>query len=225
MKLIKKDKNIKLYQGDCIAVMDRLIARGVLLDSVCTDPPYHLTSINKRFAKTGGADRKLPKKHHQYHRLSKGFMGQTWDGGDIAFRKSTWRKVYRLLKPGGYLLAFSSTRTYHRMAVAIEDAGFEIRDQLAWMYGSGFPKSHDTAKHIHKLRKGTPQGGADPDSKNHGKYNAKQGNGAGAGPGTWDKGAKKKLVADSIPKLHPDALDAHTPRSDHSHAATTGNQW
>jgi site-specific DNA-methyltransferase (adenine-specific) len=66
-----------------------------------------------------------------------------WDGGDVAFRPETWAEVLRVLKPGGHLIAFSGTRTYHRMAVAIEDAGFEIRDQLAWTYGSGFPKSHD----------------------------------------------------------------------------------
>jgi site-specific DNA-methyltransferase (adenine-specific) len=113
------------------------------VDSVVCDPPYHLTSIHKRFAKCGGASRQSPKKAHQYQRLSRGFMGQTWDGGDVAFRVETWTEVLRVLKPGGHLVAFSGTRTYHRMAVAIEDAGFEVRDQLAWVYGSGFPKSHD----------------------------------------------------------------------------------
>ena len=68
-------------------------------------------------------------------------MGKEWDGGDIAFRTDTWKLAYDLLKPGGYLLAFSASRNYHRMAVAIEDAGFEIRDQIMWIYGSGFPKS------------------------------------------------------------------------------------
>ena len=70
-------------------------------------------------------------------------MGKEWDGGDIAFRKETWELAHKLLKPGGHLLAFSASRNYHRMAVAIEDAGFEIRDQLMWLYGSGFPKSHN----------------------------------------------------------------------------------
>ena len=68
-------------------------------------------------------------------------MGKEWDGGDIAFQVDTWRKCFELLKPGGHLIAFSGSRTYHRMAVAIEDAGFEIRDQCIWLYGSGFPKS------------------------------------------------------------------------------------
>ncbi len=77
------------------------------------------------------------------------FMGRNWDHGvpGIAF----WREVYRVLKPGGHVVAFSGTRTYHRMAVAIEDAGFEIRDQLGWLYGSGFPKSHDVSKGIDRV--------------------------------------------------------------------------
>ena len=77
-------------------------------------------------------------------------MGQTWDGGDVAFDPETWAEVLRVLKPGSHLVAFGGTRTYHRMACAIEDAGFEIRDQLAWCYGSGFPKSQDVAKFIDK---------------------------------------------------------------------------
>jgi site-specific DNA-methyltransferase (adenine-specific) len=75
-------------------------------------------------------------------------MGQTWDGGDIAFRAETWREAFRVLKPGGYLLAFSATRTYHRMTCAIEDAGFEIRDCIGWHYGSGFPKSLSVEKNV-----------------------------------------------------------------------------
>jgi site-specific DNA-methyltransferase (adenine-specific) len=118
------------------------------VDSVVCDPPYHLTSIVKRFSKSKPRNHMHDKhkgniKAGQYSRLSKGFMGQTWDGGDVAFDPATWESVLRVLKPGGHLIAFSGTRTYHRMAVAIEDAGFELRDQLAWVYGSGFPKSHD----------------------------------------------------------------------------------
>ena len=84
------------------------------VDAIVTDPPYEL-----------------------------GFMGKGWDSTGVANDPETWRQALRVLKPGGYLLAFSGTRTYHRMAVAIEDAGFEIRDQLGWLYGSGFPKSHN----------------------------------------------------------------------------------
>ena len=70
-------------------------------------------------------------------------MGKQWDTGEVAFSEEFWAEVLRALKPGGHVVAFSGTRTYHRMAVAIEDAGFEIRDQLGWVYGSGFPKSHN----------------------------------------------------------------------------------
>lgn len=87
---------------------------------------------------------------HPQNVASKGFMGKAWDGSKIAFDVEVWREALRVLKPGGHLVAFSGTRTYHRMVVAIEDAGFEIRDQLAWVYGSGMPKSMDISKQIDK---------------------------------------------------------------------------
>lgn len=77
------------------------------------------------------------------------FMGKKWDY-DVP-SKDLWAEVLRVLKPGGHLLSFGGTRTYHRMVVAIEDAGFEIRDQIQWIYGSGFPKSHNVSKAIAKL--------------------------------------------------------------------------
>ena len=116
-------------------------------DSVVTDPPYALVSIVKRFGKAGSAP---AQGNAAYTRASAGFMGQQWDTGETAFDPEFWAEVLRVLKPGGHVAAFSGTRTYHRMAVAIEDAGFEIRDQLAWTYGSGFPKSHDVSKGIDK---------------------------------------------------------------------------
>jgi len=91
------------------------------VDSIVTDPPYEL-----------------------------GFMGKTWDASGIAYNQDLWAECLRVLKPGGHLLAFSGSRTYHRMTVAIEDAGFEIRDQIMWLYGSGFPKSLDVSKAIDK---------------------------------------------------------------------------
>jgi site-specific DNA-methyltransferase (adenine-specific) len=90
-------------------------------DSIVTDPPYEL-----------------------------GFMGKKWDSSGVAYDVSLWAECLRVLKPGGHLLAFSGSRTYHRMVVAIEDAGFEIRDQIMWVYGSGFPKSMDISKAIDK---------------------------------------------------------------------------
>jgi DNA modification methylase len=89
------------------------------VDAVVTDPPYEI-----------------------------GFMNKGWDNTGVAFDRTTWEKVLRVLKPGGHLLAFNHSRTFHRMAVAIEDAGFEIRDTIMWLYGSGFPKSHDISKAI-----------------------------------------------------------------------------
>ena len=91
------------------------------VDSIVTDPPYEL-----------------------------GFMGKSWDASGIAFNVEVWREALRVIKPGGHLIAFSGSRTYHRMAVAIEDAGFQIRDQIMWVYGSGFPKSHNISKGIDK---------------------------------------------------------------------------
>ena len=78
-----------------------------------------------------------------------GFMGKKWD--DLPPSREWAEACYRVLKPGGHIAAFGGTRTWHRLAVAIEDAGFEMRDSLAWLYGSGFPKSHDVGKAIDKL--------------------------------------------------------------------------
>lgn len=105
------------------------------------------------------------------------------------------REALRVLKPGGHLVAFGGTRTYHRLTCGLEDAGFEIRDCLSWLYGSGFPKSLDVSKAIDKAARGVPQGGADPTSPNHGRYRtqategkrgaADAGRGYGAGPGRF----------------------------------------
>jgi site-specific DNA-methyltransferase (adenine-specific) len=81
-----------------------------------------------------------------------GFMGKSWDNTGIAYDVEMWKEVYRVLKPGAFLLSFGGTRTYHRMACAIEDAGFEIRDMIEWVYGSGFPKSLDIGKAVDKLQ-------------------------------------------------------------------------
>ena len=138
---------VTVHPGDCMEILPTLPADS--FHSVVTDPPYHLTSIVKRFGGANAAPAK-PGTDGAYARASRGFMGKVWDGGDIAFRPETWAEVFRVMKPGAHLLAFSATRTYHRMACAIEDAGFEIRDQIGWLYGSGFPKSHNVGKAIDK---------------------------------------------------------------------------
>lgn len=91
------------------------------IDSIVTDPPYELN-----------------------------FMNKGWDNAGVSFNKETWKKCLRVLKPGGYLLAFGGSRTFHRIACAIEDAGFEIRDTIMWIYGSGFPKSMNIGLAIDK---------------------------------------------------------------------------
>jgi hypothetical protein len=77
-------------------------------------------------------------------------MGRGWDASGIAYDVQLWREVLRVLRPGGHLLAFGGTRTYHRLACAVEDAGFEIRDSLHWLYGSGFPKGKACLKPAHE---------------------------------------------------------------------------
>jgi DNA modification methylase len=91
------------------------------VDAIVTDPPYEL-----------------------------GFMGKSWDSTGVAYDIKVWQECLRVLKPGGHLLAFGGSRTYHRLACAIEDAGFQIRDQIMWVYGSGFPKSLNISKAIDK---------------------------------------------------------------------------
>jgi hypothetical protein len=139
--------SVRILVGDMRARLRDLPDNSV--DSVVCDPPYHLIAggFNLRtMTKNGdGTDRTK-----QANFKKGGFMGMKWDGGDVAFDPETWAEVLRVLKPGGHMLAFSGTRTYHRMAVAIEDAGFEVRDMIAWHYGSGFPKSLDVSKAIDK---------------------------------------------------------------------------
>jgi len=132
------DGRFALHLGDCIEVMRTLTDASV--DSIVTDPPYHLTQVSRgSHARTSS-----PETPHGRARIGdKGFMGKVWDGGDIAHRVEMWAECLRVLKPGGHLLAFSGTRTQHRMVCAIEDAGFEVRDQIGWLYGSGFPKSRN----------------------------------------------------------------------------------
>jgi len=119
---------VSVYYSDDLVTLHHGDCRDVMatlgtatVDAIVTDPPYEL-----------------------------GFMGRRWDASGIAYDHEVWKRAYDVLKPGGHLLAFGGTRTWHRLAVAIEDAGFEVRDSIAWMYGSGFPKSLDVSKAIDK---------------------------------------------------------------------------
>ena len=125
------------------------------IDTIITDPPYHLGSISKRFTRTSLGDdndtaANARNGSNQYARLSTGFMGKSWDGGGIAFQPELWAEMLRVVRPGAMLLAFGGTRTHHRLMIAIEDAGWEIRDCLMWLYGSGFPKSANISKMLDK---------------------------------------------------------------------------
>ena len=132
------DGAVELRGGDCLDVVR--VMPDCSIDAVVTDPPYALVSIVKRFGAVGA---KPTKGGDVYSRSSAGFMGKAWDTGERAFAVEFWQEIYRVLKPGGHVAAFSGSRTYHRLACAVEDAGFEIRDQVMWLYGSGFPKSHN----------------------------------------------------------------------------------
>lgn len=178
------DGRVTLFCGDSRQALDHIPAGSI--DACVCDPPYALVSIGKRFGKAGAAP---ASGNDAYARASAGFMGQSWDTGEVAFSAAFWRKAFRVLKPGGHVVAFGGTRAYHRLAVAIEDAGFEIRDSiaeamsldpmvrafvasldeaqldafmrladligfeglLAWVYGTGFPKSHDVSKALDKM--------------------------------------------------------------------------
>ena len=185
-----------LINGDCIKEMQKLIDDGVQVDSVVTDPPYEL-----------------------------GFMGKSWDSTGIAFNPKTWELALKLLKPGGYLVGFSASRNYHRMAVAIEDAGFEIRDQIMWLYGSGFPKSQNIGKAIDKklgnkrkdlgivkgMGKQNPEwnGTAQGRSENYFKpeYNKTEGNTEWEGWGTALKPAHEPIVMARKPLSESSIVD------------------
>lgn len=129
-----------LNHGDNREVLRSLPDNSI--DAIVTDPPYALTSIVKRFGKAGAAPAKKGKGKSAtgaYARASAGFMGQHWDTGETAFAIEFWAECFRVLKPGGHVAAFSGTRTQHRMTIAIEDAGFEIRDDILRMLDSAEP--------------------------------------------------------------------------------------
>lgn len=115
-----------LMHGDCTQKLAE-IGDGVV-DALVTDPPYDLTPKSGR----------------------KGFMEAEWDGTGVAFSKTVWKEAYRVMKPGAWAFIFGATRTFHRMAVAVEDSGFEIRDTIHWTYVQGMPKSVNIALALDK---------------------------------------------------------------------------
>lgn len=143
----------KIYNEDAVE-WAKNYQKGKFHALLC-DAPYHLTSIVKRFGKTKESDdtftsEKVRNRSDGYSRLvGTGFMGNTWDGGDLAFRPETWEAIGQVLHPGAFGMAFSASRNWHRMAVAIEDAGFVLHPTIfLWAYGSGFPKATNINKKV-----------------------------------------------------------------------------
>lgn len=138
---------ITLHPGDNRESLRRLIDAGVRVHSVVTDPPYGLTSVTKRF----GGDKAAPAKFGSdgaFARVSAGFMNSRWDGTGIERDPEFWALIWDILLPGGYCLAFSSARTGHWQACAMEMAGFVMHPFFGWATGQGFPKAHNAAKAI-----------------------------------------------------------------------------
>jgi len=161
-----------MIEGDCAEVMRRIPEGSV--DSIVTDPPYGLK-----------------------------FMGKGWDDTGHGSEQQAWHyrwavEALRVLKPGGYLLAFGGTRTYHRMTAAVEDAGFEIRDQIQWLYGTGFPKSHNISKAIDKAAGAEREvvGSYDPRSRLDGGDRVSRGHSGGEYGSITEKG--KVVITESI---------------------------
>ena len=185
---------IQLNRGNALDLLRTLSDESV--DSIVTDPPYGLSTdpdpVEVLTHWINGDD---------YTHQGGGFMGKAWDS--FVPGPSVWKECLRVLKPGGHLLCFAGSRTVDLMGMAIRLGGFEIRDQLQWLYGSGFPKSMDVAKAIDKAARGVPQGGPDPTSPNHGKFKtqategkrgeADRGQGFGGGPGSFmaESGSKE----------------------------------
>jgi site-specific DNA-methyltransferase (adenine-specific) len=183
-------KSLKLDRiicGNCLEELPAIPEDSI--DAIVTDPPYALTNrvIDGARCKCGwegtGKKRFLtgacpacgePLIRERSYR-GKGFMGKSWDNGEVAFNPDFWFGCLRVLKPGGHLLAFGGSRTYHRMACAIEDAGFEIRDCLEWIYGSGFPKSLSIGRAIDKMEGNATMSKylPDPDNKIYGSGKCK----------------------------------------------------
>ena len=153
-----------VVEGDSLLTLREMPSESV--DSIVCDPPYglgdppHLPSLLRDWLATG------------YHEVSgRGFMGQKWDA--FVPQPVLWAECLRVLKPGGHLIAFAGTRTQHMMALGIQFAGFELRDLIGWIYGTGFPKSLDVSKAIDKA--------AGAEREVLGRKNVGMGNGRGDG--------------------------------------------
>lgn len=132
---------VTLHPGDNRESLRRLIDHGVRVHSVVTDPPYGLVSVQKRFGKEGSAPARTEKNDGSFARLSGGFMGKAWDASGIERDPEFWKLIYEILLPGGYVFAFSGSRTGHWQACAMEMAGFVMHPMHGWVFGCMDPKT------------------------------------------------------------------------------------
>ncbi|MCK9601261.1 MAG: site-specific DNA-methyltransferase [Sphaerochaeta sp.] len=195
-----RDEAVTLYHGDCLDVMRDMPDASV--DAVVTDPPYDLTSGKK--GGTGVASLNVNSPAGRSRISTGGFMGREWDATGIAFDPATWAECLRVLKPGGHMLAFGHARTWHRLACAIEDAGFEMRDSIAWLYGTGFPKSLDVSKAIDKAEGATgtfggPKSAAHAEQLATGRARRGQGNEGWERPWMDDPEAVNRAFSEYLP--------------------------
>ena len=156
---------LELKHGDCLEVLKTIPDNSI--DSIVTDPPYGIGFMNKewdspeklRQQQERDLERTKIRKENGTAPVTASFSpfpGQGWKGAKEGKWFQEWcelwgRECLRVLKPGGHLISFSAPRMYHRMTTGLEDAGFDIRDQIMWIYGSGFPKSHNIGKAVDKL--------------------------------------------------------------------------
>lgn len=133
-----------LLRGDCLDELARIPDESI--DAVVTDPPYGLANTDP--VHVVEALTRWAQGDHDFIPSGRGFMGKEWDA--FVPPPAVWDECARILKPGGHLLAFAGSRTFDLMTLSIRFAGFEVRDSIAWLYGSGFPKSMDVSKAIDK---------------------------------------------------------------------------
>jgi site-specific DNA-methyltransferase (adenine-specific) len=169
--------DVTLHHGDCRAILPTLPPNSI--EAVVCDPPYDLPG---------------------------GFMSKEWDRTGVAFQAETWRAVSRVMKPGAHLVAFGGTKTWHRLACAIEDAGFELRDTCMWVYGTGFPKSLNVSKAIDRMagaegQYGEPKSAAHAGWLDRGRMRAGEGHDGWQRPWMDDPAALDKAARQYVPAM------------------------